>query len=264
MSDLRCTDPHSGDLLTAYGLGMLEDADRVRVEAHLADRPFCLEELYAEAPVDEALRVEPGRHAGALRAGARAAQPGLAARLAAMLGRLLPPRVLAPLTAVALVLLVGLPDGVPSSAELARIEALPYVPLEMRGRDDELAANLHDGLDRYAAGDYAEAGRLLGAVWTAAGDDPAWDDRHQAALYLGLARLLSGDGQAAVAPLEAARTSPLRPVAERGAWYLAQAHLLRGEPAASLPLLESLTTSPVYGAAAAAQLIEIRDICDNT
>lgn len=267
MSDLRCTDPRSGDLLAAYGLGVLEDADRGRFEAHLDDCPFCLEELYAVAPVDEALRAEPGRHAGAVRAGARAAQPGLAARLAAMLGRLLQPRVLAPLTAVAavaLVLLVGQPDGVPRSAGLARIEALPYLPLEMRGRDDELAADLREGLDRYAAGDYAEAGRLLDAVWTAAGGDSRWDDRHQTALYLGLARLLSGDGQAAIAPLQAARTSSVRPVAERGTWYLAQAHLLCGEPEASLPLLESLATSPVYGAAATGQLTEIRKICDNT
>jgi hypothetical protein len=267
MSDLRCTEPRTGDLLAAYGLGALDEPDRARFETHLAECAFCLEELYCVAPVDEALRAEPGRHARVLQRAARRAQPGLAARLGRALRSLLQPRVLAPLTAVAavaLALLVGQPDGVPRSADLARIEALPYVPLEMRGNDDALAGQLREGLDRYAAGDYGEAGRLLDAVWTAAGDDPAWGDRHQAALYLGLARLLVGDGEAAVAPLEAARTSPLRPVAERGAWYLAQAHLLRGAPEASLPLLETLTESPVYGSAAAEQLIEIRKICDNT
>lgn len=260
-----CTRPEIGDLLGAYELGLLETADRQRFETHLEDCAACLEDLYQGAPAAETLRADPGRFKAVL--DDAAAGPSPAVRLGRFLSRLLRPRVLAPLgavAAVALALLVLLPDGMVPSARLAVIDPLPWEGLDLRGGPDRQADRLlAEGMQQYAAGNYEGAAAALGSAYAAAGADEAWTDRDQTALFLGLSLLLDDRPTEATTALETAAISPLLPIAERGRWYLAQAHLLRGEPQAALTLLESLLNSPVYADRAATQLQSVREICDN-
>ena len=82
---------------------------------------------------------------------------------------------LAPVTAVAAValLLFFLPqDRLPSSADLAVIEPLPYQGLQLRGgQSRDLDRLLTDGMEQYAAGHYGAAAASLGSVWAMARDD---------------------------------------------------------------------------------------------
>ena len=272
MSEHGCISPRVGDLLGAYEMGLLAAAERQTFEQHLAECPACLEELYEGAVAAEALRADPRHYAEMLRDAARATEPSRADKLGRLLRQFVRPRMLgsvASVAAVAVALMIflptQLPTQLPTTAGLAVIEPLPYQTLQLRGGPGgELEQLLASGLEHYAAGDYRAAAGKLAPVWEQAGGDEEWNDRHQAALFLGLCLLLEERPGEALAPLAAARKAALLPVAERGTWYLAQAHLLRDEPLESLPLLESLLKSPVYGDRAAAQLLSVREICDTS
>lgn len=271
MSENGCIRPEIGDRLAAYEMGLLEETERVEFEEHLAACAWCLEEMYAHAPAAEAMRAEPGLHARTLDS---AAAQHEAARGGGLLDRLrgfLQLRTLVPITAVvaaAVAVALLLPDKIlpptPSASGLARIEALPYQSFELRGGSDRLARTLAEGLQAYADGRYRLAAHQLDTVWKQAGGDARWAQRHQVALYLGLSLLLSDQTDASILPLEAASSSSLLPVAERGRWYLAQARLLQERPCDSADLLTSLSGSPVYGELAATQLNSVREFCDNS
>lgn len=266
MSEQECTRPELGDLLGAYELGLLEGPDQLRFEKHLEHCPACAEELYDGAAASEAMRREPGRYAEALNTANRGAP--WPERILESIRRLVNPRVLVPVGAVgaiALLLAVLQPPGLPSSADLALIEPLPYQGLQLRGGPgQDLDRMLAAGMEQYAAGHYRDAARSLGLAWQTGRTDAEWLDNHQTALFLGLSLLLDQRPDEALEPLMVAAESELLPIAERAAWYLAQTQLLRENPAGSLPFLESLLNSPVYKVRAAAQLQSVREFCDNS
>jgi Putative zinc-finger len=268
MSEQGCTRPELGDLLSAYEMGLLDAPDQLRFESHLEGCSTCAEDLYSGAVASEEMRANPGRYAAAMNAAAGSVEPTLWDRAARFFGRFLQPRVLAPVgavAAIALLLMVFQPGGIPSSADLALIDPLPYQGLQLRGGPgQDLDQLLAAGMEQYAAGNYEAAAGSLASVWEAAYANDEWSDRHQTALFLGLSLLLDERPDEAIRPLQAATEAMLLPIAERGTWYLAQAHLLREDPRASLPLLESLLNSPVYGVPAETQLHSVREICDNS
>lgn len=268
MPENGCTRPEIGDRLAAYEIGMLEENERAQFEQHLTECSWCTEELYAHAPAAETLRSDPGRHAGMIEAAQAGRAPGLLDRLRVLLQvRVLAPTAAVVAAAVALVLLLPgetIVPPAPTAAGLARIEALPYQSLELRGGSDRLTRTLAEGLEAYEQGRYRLAAHQLDTVWKHAGGDDSWSQRHQVALYLGVSLLLSDQADAAILPLEAASAARLRPLADRGRWYLAQARLLQERPCDSAKLLESLAGSPVYGDPAATQLISVLEFCDHS
>ena len=113
-----------------------------------------------------------------------------------------------------------------------------------------LRGPLEEGVDAYAARDYARAIELLAA----APDDPL------ARLYAGSARLLSGDEAGALVEFGAGAAATDDPgLTEAFAWQSAQAHLLLGDAVAARATLEPLVEGGGARADAAGALLAALD-----
>ena len=251
------------DLLAAYELGLLEEAERTGFEEHLPGCPDCLESLYTMAPLTEAMRQEPGRFVDAME---KAARRSLWQRLTARLFTPAGLGVAAPVVAAAVLAFVVLMPGDPGSdawLDLAVLEPAPYTQLDLRGaRQDQAAALFQQGMAAYAGGRYGEAAASLAQADQAlaglsAQDRPSGHVLEQVALYRGISLLLDGQAAAAAVILEKTADSPLPPIAQQARWYLAQARLADGHPQAATAQLEALADSPVFGERARQQIQEI-------
>jgi hypothetical protein len=266
----RCQDPELGRLIAAYEMGLLEEKEQARFEAHLSICPACLEELYAQAPAAAALTGEPEHWAQRLAAFAGETvgrrRSGVVVRLQEVMRQRALRRAWLPVgvaAAAALALFLLLPQGgADRLRELARLEPISYVQLDIRaggqGRAGEAFA---EGMGHYAAARYRKAAAALAAALALGADDQTWRDRDQARFFLGLSLLLAGDAALAEPHLEALTRVPLKPLAERGRWYLAQCDLVLGNAAGARANLQALVDSGlVYRKEAAAQLAELQDL----
>ena len=274
MIERRCNDPAVGELLAAYEFGLLAEEERARFEAHMRGCEACAEELYRLAPFVTAMTADPGRARQALEAesterpGQALEHPSLAwAQVRAWLrSGPIGWRTLAPVAAAAaLVVAIGLwlrPSQVISYRSLARVEPIPFVPIETRGGGaTDASRRLREGMARYAQRRYAEAAPLLAQAAKLGETSVARPDLDQARLFLGLSWLLASQVDSAVAPLEVAARSDLEPVSDRARWYLAQADLLRNDPQGAESLLTRLARqSPGYATAASEQLARLRAV----
>lgn len=276
MNPRRCLDLGVGRLLAAYELGLLDEQERARFEAHAGECDWCSEELYRAAPFVTALRAQPGaalgileiddrkataRPRGSLRV--RALESLVGSRLFGAMRAGAGWRRMVPAAAVAAIVLAIVLWPRPSDRgdyrALARLEPIPYVPIETRGGSGGAIALFRDGMALYSKSRYREAAQRLGEAIRAGEASDTTLDLDQARLFLGVSRLLLGEPEAAIAPLEAAARSSLEPVSDRAAWYLAQAHLLRGDPRSAEALLTSLAeNSPAYRREASRQLDRLR------
>jgi hypothetical protein len=233
-----CTDPAVGARLAAYELGLLDGGAAAEVEAHVRACEGCRESLYAMAPLAVGITSEPGAVHRAL------AVRSLAGRIRSWLPArrvwLVPPVAAAALGLVVTLLLRG-PGGL---ADLAEIEPVPYVPLDVRGGEP-----IGEGMRLYAEGRYADAADVLVRA-VEAGDESA-------RFHAGLSLLLAGRAGDALLHLRGATGSPLPVEADRARWYLAQAYLTLGRGADARAELERLRQSPGYARRAAAQLREL-------
>lgn len=112
-------------------------------------------------------------------------------------------------------------------AELAAFEPPTYVPVRLRGSEDEAARRFREAMEFYAAGDWRGA---LPGLRAAAALDP---EAPHLAFYLGACALLAGDTDEAISALE--RTAALgdTPFLEEALFYLAKARLQAGEVGAA-------------------------------
>ena len=204
------------DLLAAYEMGLLDEADQARFEAVLAEDPDLLDELYESAPDALLMAGDPGRFAEAARAGLQASgspAPSWGQRLRALWR----PRVVLPTVAAALAVLavVLAPGGGASLADLAVTEPLSVVRPAVRANEPAADTLLRAALDDYVAGNWDTAADGLRQAMTAGGDQ--WRHADQAHLYLGSALLLARRTDEAVPALETAADSGLLPVREQAA-----------------------------------------------
>jgi len=216
----------------------------------------------AEAGATPGMIAAPGTPAMPAR---RAPARGFGERLRELAGRLNPARhprafwvpVGAAAAAVAMVAIFSQERA--SFRDLAQVEPLHYVQMPLRGVPPAHEASFREGMEAYAAGDYAAAaGRLAQAV-RAGEAEPAWSNLTQARLYLGVSLLMTGKAAEAVPYLAQVRGSPLRPLADRASWYLAQAYLLLEDPGSALPALEGLASGgSAYADPASRQVSAIR------
>ncbi len=244
------------DLLVAYEMDLLEPADRARVEAALLADPVLLEELYDAAPESTLLLAQPGRFAAAAEAGLAAAghgQPTGWQRLEAWLR----PWVLIPATVVAAlaVLVLWSGDGADPLSELAVIQPLPTMQVDLRNADTEADAEYRAGIEAYRAGDWSAAAvKFATAIGRA---ETGWPRRHQAQLYGGSSLLLDGRARDALELLGEAAASPLPPIREQALWQTVQARLILGRTDAARKALATLAASPVFGARATTLLDQL-------
>lgn len=256
----RCRDPEVGALRSAYELGLLGPVEQARFEEHLNHCPACLEQLYGDAPATAVLRADPAAAARRLRAVPAPAR-GARRRFGSSPWRLVAPVAVA---GAALLLLILRPGGAPDPADLARLEALPYVKLETRqAQRAEIRAGFEEAMDAYRQGDYGAAAPMLAVLARRPGDstEPTWAE--QVALYAGVGFLLAGEPDSARAYLERSLTSRLPVLRDRSRWYLGQALLLQGEEAGARVHLRALAAgSPGYGTRARDQLRELEQRLD--
>jgi Tfp pilus assembly protein PilF len=132
-----------------------------------------------------------------------------------------------------------------SRATVQKLENVLFLP--NTGND---LADLQSGMAAYDAGNYTAAARSLEAYVSRRGDNAA-------RVYLGVSRLLSGQAEAAVAPLADAAQSPEPPVREAALWYLALAYLENDNPRAARQALEMMPDGGIYHERAKALLEKI-------
>jgi len=245
--------PGAEDLLAAYELGLLDDADRVRFEAATRDDPELLEELFDAAPIIQALHDDPARFAAAARVARTELRSGFSRRIIGWFAALVQPRFAVPLaiSAVALVFVVFAPQN-ESWKDLAVLEPLAVSRYEVRAGAPAADEFYRGALDAYLENRWADAAvELENALALAAAD---WARTDQARLYLGSSLLLEGRIDAAVTVFEQILESPLVPIRERAAWQLVQARLVLGDVEGARTGLEGLQSSPVFGEKAEALL----------
>jgi tetratricopeptide (TPR) repeat protein len=110
-----------------------------------------------------------------------------------------------------------------SVEELARFDPPPYTALTVRGNGDQAEAAFQQAMERYSDKDYA---RALPGLRKAAGLQPR---RADFLFYLGVAELLAGEVDPAVADLRRAAEQGQPGYSEPAHFYLAMAYLRLGD-----------------------------------
>lgn len=273
----KCLDSEQGRLLAAYEMGLLDDQEQTRFEDHLQDCSACLEQLYEMAPGMAAMLGQPGELAAQL-AAATAAEAAWPARpeperenrlltwFRETLAAITTPRVLVPVGVAAVLALamfvqhnLSEPD---SLRRLAFVEPVPYVQIGIRAGTSTIATlSFDEGMTHYAAGRYDEAADRLTVAVQLGQEISTWSRQDQAAFYLGLSLLLTGQAEPAQEHLGRASQSPVAPLAEKACWYLAQAHLLLDDAHGALVPLQALADDGlIYRERAHRQLEELRRV----
>ncbi len=247
MKDNKCTNPRLGRLIGAYELELLEEAQRREFVNHLIECLHCHNEVFAMAPVMEALRrrreaacVRRQRQTMAAQAGVRVpvwrrktfvkAASVVVAIGTALAALLLRERNLPPTSA---------PDIAPESSwgETLVVPKAEYVPprpepTPLRSGD---AATLFDrAIENYQNGNYAVAAHLLEGVVHLQPDNAS------AYFYWGVALLLVPHAAEAIAPLERAVELEAGTFRDRARYYLALAYLKTGQPDRARAQLEAI------------------------
>jgi len=122
-------------------------------------------------------------------------------------------------------------------AQLASVEAAPYVPLTLRGGSGSPASErFQQGMERYARRDYAGASGLLEQ---AAGLKP---DLQPALFYLGVSQLMTDQHDKAIATLSSLIRIEATPYLEESRWFLAKAFLKKKDLASAQKELATVVT----------------------
>lgn len=126
------------------------------------------------------------------------------------------------------------------SQQLSRSVAQPLENVLFLPKDGPGLADLQTGMAAYDGGRYAGAARSLETYLARRPDNAA-------RVYLGVARLFSGQADRAVQPLADAAQSQEPPIQEAALWYLALAHLENDNPYAARQALASIPADGIYG-----------------
>lgn len=136
--------------------------------------------------------------------------------------------------------------------QLSRATVQPLENVLFLATDGQGLSDLQAGMAAYDARRYAQAARSLDTYLRNRPDNTA-------RVYLGVARLLSGQAAQAVQPLADAAQSPEPPVQEAALWYLALAHLENNNPRAARQAAQALPPDGIYGAQARELLKKIAE-----
>lgn len=273
---MKCTNSNIKKQLACYQFGLLDDDEKVQLEAHLFDCDDCLEDFYHLVPLVYLLEAMPERFIPALQP-----QPSAVARLRRTGKNMVvtikrfwsglsfaPPQSLADWTSLRLlaavmatVLIITLIWLMPKKnySDLAIIEKASYRPLQLRGpvQDIEPHHLFDKAMEYYQADNYAAAIDELSEYIIQAPTDP------RGFFYLGISLLITGSASQSVSYLitaaKIAQQQGERSLHEQCLWYLSNAYLKLNRKNAALTVLQEIIDSRgSLTLAAEAQIIKIQ------
>lgn len=220
MSDTsRCPISENADHVHRYVAGTLPPEELGDFEVHLLECAECQLEVVEGAAIRVALMEWPAEERRTSRSRVLWWAAPLAAAAALTAWFLLPAR-----DAVTRLGQIGAPPGL--------------VSFPVRANADSVARLVDRGVEAYRRGEYREAAGLLEAA-TESNDGPGLR------FFLGIAQILSGSPNEAIASLEAALEPEGNPYAAEARFYLAKAWLRLDNPDSALALLHAV--SPARG-----------------
>ncbi|MDZ7264448.1 MAG: zf-HC2 domain-containing protein [candidate division KSB1 bacterium] len=243
---MKCTNPKLKKLVSLYQFNLLEEQEKIAVEAHLLECEACFEELYVLGPIinmmeenpecfNEILTTKPGfiermsltikRRWYAIEHRIRVLIQATSRAIVEWI-RIPAVRILVPATVVAVVLLFVLLPSPKHYSDLAIINNASYAPLHFRGlvhgysATDEL---LNHGIKLYEQRKYAEAVAKLLDYTRQRDDDPYGH------FYTGLSLLHTNEFKNAVEHLKTAANLSQKQgkeiLLEKCYWFLGNAFL---------------------------------------
>jgi len=243
---MNCKEVEEGEILEAYLLDRLSEAERDAFEQHYFACEACFAQLQTGLTMQEELRSLPSARTqtgGAFFRQTWVWAPALAATVVLAVGlwrysaRQHPaPQVSsAPVTSPHVSGQSTPPSPpAPSLEELARVQPPPYNAAILRGAEDEAQTKFHTAMQFYSKGNYARAIPGLRAAVKAS------PQTARSSFYLGASYLLTGQSDPAIASLR--RTIALNdPVySELAHYYLAKAYLGKKDVPAAERELQSV------------------------
>ncbi len=230
---MECIDPTIGSLIALYEFGQLTEEQRKAFESHLLNCDACFQSVYEMMPAIQEMRMHAEIFLPVL-SGKK--KPAVGAILARIRGGVLtgikkviapwprPVRIAAALGAIAIILLIILlPQQAPKYAELARMEPIPYVRLDLRGAAPatENGRLFDQAMDFYSKQNYEDAVKKFDLLLAR---EPGNAEVH---FYSGLCRLLMQDADGAIGYFTKAIQLGGNGFAEKLHWYLGNAYLLQ-------------------------------------
>lgn len=281
---MKCTNPKFKKLVSLYQFNLLDEQEKIAVEAHLLECEACFEELYLLGPVinlmterpecfDEVLKIKPNLLARALSSITNwfhsLVDPIMsfiqaARRLVIELLKVPAFRILVPATAVAIVLLLILLPSPKRYSDLAIINNASYAPLHFRGLVNGYSAAdelLDQGIKHYEQQQYAEAViKLLGYTRQRA-DDPYGH------FYAGLSLLHTNEIKKAIEQLQSAaqlsKKQGKEVLLEKCYWFLGNAYLKLNDVEKAVPEFQKvIEIKGQYAADAQQQIARIKALRD--
>ena len=226
---MNCDQIMTDEIAEKYLLGALSEADKEAFEQHYFVCPRCFEELQTY----RALRLELKRTAAAIRAepavtriGWKWAWAAATAVVVLVIGASIWLREKGPSTPSVQTLGQQAParqqpvePSVPSLSELAQVQPLPYVPVTLRGPEDEARRQFRQAMRLYSKGDFQAA---IAGLRSASKLDPKAPD---ISFFLGVCYLLTGRPDTAMNHLRATVRLGDSPYLEDAHFYLAKAYI---------------------------------------
>lgn len=243
---MKCTNPKLKKLVSLYQFNLLDEQEKITVEAHLLECDSCFEELYQLSPIIDVMEEMPECFNEVLKT-----KPGFLGRMFSTVKKWLRTfreqsisfinatghainewiaipavRILVPAMALAVVLLLILWPQSQNYSDLAIINNASYAPLHFRGLVNGYSAAdelLDHGIKLYEQQKYAEAVSKLQAYTRQRADDPYGH------FYVGLSLLHTNEFKNAVDHLKTAANLAKKQgkeiLLEKSYWFLGNAYL---------------------------------------
>ncbi len=281
---MKCTNPKFKKLVSLYQFNLLDEQEKIAVEAHLLECEACFEELYLFGPVinlmaekpecfDEVLKIKPNLLARALSSITKWFHAledramsfiQAAGRVVIDLIEIRTVRILVPATAVAIVLLLILLPSPKRYSDLAIINNASYAPLHFRGLVNGYSAAdelLDQGIKLYEQQQYTEAVIKLMEYTRQRDDDPYGH------FYAGLSLLHTNEFNDAIGHLKIAANLSKKQgkeiLLEKCHWFLGNAYLKLNDVNSSLQQLQwVIEIKGQYAADAQKQIERIKALRD--
>ena len=240
---MKCIDPKIGKLISLYDFDALSPEKKARFETHLMECDYCFQSLYRLSSVIEEMRENPQAFAPVL---STTRSERLVDRAKTLWHQLINVKVPAPLIrplAVAVPVMVALVVALfivfhPTNeyVGLARIEPIPYIPLNMRNSLQLTKAEklIRQGMEFYGSGDYS---RAIAELSRAVDMAPKNANAH---FYLALSYLLLKKPDPAIEHLQKVLELNTDFLLEKCYWYLGNAYLLKNKPKKALKFLKKV------------------------
>lgn len=241
---MECIKPEIGNLITLYEFNELSDKQKQEFEEHLLECDYCFQSLYSLAPVVEKMREKPGLFLARFRQ-----RDSVWEKLKKMFLEFtretiefflsIPAivKILFPVVAAAVVLLLVFLQTSDNLSDLARVEPVPYHPLKIRGEilTGDVNQLFEDGMQAYTQGNYSEAIKKLELAIHQDSNDVKLH------FYSGLCYLLLDKVDPAIKHLQRTIDSGDNIFQEKAYWYLGNAWLLKQNAKSALTKFEKVT-----------------------